>query len=103
MMAITIRDEAAFVWGPKPLIPSANIVGNMRDMKKLVMKIAMVPIQPGKITANATSITFINAKVPINVFAGIVFINWLEEKRPTPNPTRVPVRRYPAVFSGRCT
>ena len=40
MIAITISDPPSFVLGPNPLIPRAKIVGNIKDMKKLVRKIA---------------------------------------------------------------
>src|SRR5277367_669042 len=47
MTAITISDPPIFVFGPSPFNPSAKIVGNISDMKKLVRKIAQRPIQPG--------------------------------------------------------
>jgi hypothetical protein len=57
MMAITIIDPPIFVLDPNPLIPSAKIVGNMRDIKKLVRKIDQSPIQPGISTPRATKTT----------------------------------------------
>ncbi len=35
-MDITMNDEAFFVCGPRSLMPSANRVGNMIDMKKKI-------------------------------------------------------------------
>ena len=55
MIAITIIDPPSFVLGPSPLIPRAKIVGNIKDMKKLVRKNAQTPTQPGKSTPVATS------------------------------------------------
>ena len=43
---ITIKDEAFFVFAPKSLIPSANIVGNIIDMKKNTPKRLINDIQP---------------------------------------------------------
>ena len=39
-MAITNNDPASFVFGPRPFKPSAKIVGNMIDRKKLAITIA---------------------------------------------------------------
>ena len=36
MIAITIKDLPSFVFEPSSLIPSANIVGNIKDMNALV-------------------------------------------------------------------
>ena len=41
-------DPPILVFGPNPLTPKANMVGNINDMKKLVRNIAHKPIQPGK-------------------------------------------------------
>ena len=40
MMDITINEPASFVFSPRPFIPSAKMVGNISDMKKLVNKMA---------------------------------------------------------------
>ena len=51
IIAITINDPAIFVFDPSPLIPSAKIVGNINDIKKLDRNIDHTPIHPGKTTA----------------------------------------------------
>ena len=62
------------VSGPSPLIPSAKMVGNIRDMKKLVAKIAHRPIQPGCTTLTPTRSTLVTAKTPISTFGRTNFI-----------------------------
>jgi len=55
MIDIPKREPPIFVLGPRPRRPSAKMVGNMTDMKKLVRKMAQRPIHPGKAIANATN------------------------------------------------
>ena len=59
MIAITMHEPPSLVFGPNSFNPSAKIVGNINDMKKLVRKIAQSPIQPGKSTPVPTSMTLI--------------------------------------------
>ncbi len=44
--AITIKEEAFLVLGPKSFIPKAKMVGNMMDMKKNTSYRAMSDTQP---------------------------------------------------------
>ena len=53
MTDMMMMDPPNFVFGPNSLMPSAKIVGNMSDMKKLVMNTAPTPSQPGNKTASA--------------------------------------------------
>ena len=45
---------------------------------------------------------FMIANSPMSVPGFTRFMAQLELNRPTPNPASVPVRKYPAAFSGRC-
>ena len=56
-----MKDPPIFVFGPNPFTPSAKIVGNMTDMKKLVSSIAHTPSHPGKSTPRVTSTMFTRA------------------------------------------
>ena len=47
MIAMMIIDPPILVFGPSSFIPNAKIVGNMRDMKKLVKNTAHNPTHPG--------------------------------------------------------
>lgn len=44
--AITIKEAAFFVWGPKSLIPKAKRVGYMIDIKKKIAYNDIREIQP---------------------------------------------------------
>ena len=44
---ITRKDAPIFAFGPRPFTPEAKMVGYMTDIKKLVQKIAHIPIHPG--------------------------------------------------------
>ena len=46
MIAMTMSDEPILACSPISLMPSANIVGNMIDMKKLVAPSAMTAAMP---------------------------------------------------------
>ena len=67
IIAITIKEEAGLEFAPSPRRPRAKIVGNIKDMKKLVRKIEHMPIQPGQTTAIPTRMTFVTAKAAINL------------------------------------
>ena len=87
-MAITIREPPILVLGPSPLSPSAKIVGNISDMKKLVSTIAHTPIQLGCSTPTVTSKTLITAYEPISKLGRTTRIKAVEAKRPMPKATR---------------
>ena len=55
MIDMMMMEPPNFVFGPNPLMPSAKMVGNMSDMKKLVMNTAPTPSQPGNKTPMPTS------------------------------------------------
>src|SRR5450432_786318 len=100
MIAITSSDPPSFVFGPSPFNPSAKIVGNISDIKKLVRNNAHNPIQPGIATPMSASKTFTALYIPISFPGDMNRIKYADEKRPTPNAANVPVRKYPATFSG---
>ena len=50
MIAITMSEPTSLVLGLNSLMPSARVVGNTGDKKKLVSKIAHSPTQPGHVT-----------------------------------------------------
>ena len=58
IMAITIIEPAVLVLAPIPLIASAKIVGNMTDMKKLVINRQPTPTHPACTTATRHSKIF---------------------------------------------
>ena len=66
IMAITRIDPPTFVFSPNPLILEAKIVGYINDIKKLVKKIAHIPIQPGIRILNPTNIILIMLYQPIS-------------------------------------
>ncbi len=51
-MAITSKEPPILVLGPSFFNPRAKMVGNISDMKKLVIKSAHNPTQPGRVTAD---------------------------------------------------
>jgi hypothetical protein len=56
-IAITIHEEAFFVFSPKSLIPKAKIVGNMMDMKKKIRNREIIENQPMlRLTIGSSSI-----------------------------------------------
>src|SRR5271154_2009582 len=65
IIAMTRKEPPILVWGPRPLSPSAKIVGNISDMKKLVRKRHQKPTQPGWSTATDTNRIFARAYAPI--------------------------------------
>jgi len=50
-IAITRIDPAVLVFSPMPFRPKAKMVGNMMDMKRLVVSRHPTPSQPGRVTA----------------------------------------------------
>jgi hypothetical protein len=58
MMLITRKEEAVFVSVPSPFKEFAKIVGNMTDMKKLVIVSAKTPACEPAAKATQTSNTF---------------------------------------------
>ena len=84
-MAIMMNDPPNFVFTPNPLTPRAKIVGNISDIKKLVVIKDHPPIPLGKKTAIETKIILMMLKIAISLEAGIIFIKAVEAKRPTPN------------------
>ena len=43
---ITIKEAPSLVFSPRSLIPNANMVGNMIDIKKKIKKRAMIEAKP---------------------------------------------------------
>ena len=60
-MAMTRSEPAVLVFSPMPLSPSAKMVGNMMDMKRLVVSRHMTPTQLGRVTAMRPSTTLTTA------------------------------------------
>lgn len=58
---ITIKDEAFFVFGPRSLIPSANMVGNMIDIKKNTPNKLINDTQPSPALTKGSKRTHIRA------------------------------------------
>ena len=69
-MAITINDEAFFVFGPKSLIPNANMVGNMIDIKKKTPYKLINEIHPSPALTNGNNKQHIRAYMASN-FVGL--------------------------------
>ena len=99
-IAITRMEPPILVCSPNPLILDAKIVGYINDMKKLVKKIAHTPIHPGNKTPRPTSKILTKLYIAMSFTGCIYRMNQVAEKRPNPNATKVPVRKYPAIFSG---
>jgi hypothetical protein len=60
-IAITRIEDPFFVRGPRPSIPSANIVGNITDMNFYVNDTATTETHPRPATTRPIVITFMNA------------------------------------------
>ena len=67
MIAITRTDPPILVFSPRSFILIANIVGYIRDIKKLVRKIAHIPIHPGIKMLNPTRIILMLLYNPISL------------------------------------
>ena len=68
---ITRKDEAIFVSSPRPLIPKANIVGNMIDIKKGTAITAYTATVPDVVNATVSSTKFMVA-YSVSNFAGFI-------------------------------
>jgi hypothetical protein len=93
MSPITISEAPTFVFSPKFLIPSANVVGNIKDMKKLVENNAHTPTHPGNNTPMITRPQLISANMPISTLGRIMRIRYVEVNLPIPKAMRVPVNK----------
>ena len=93
MSPITISEAPAFVFSPKFLIPNANVVGNIKDMKKLVENKAHTPTHPGNDTPTMTKPQLISANMPMSTSGKMMRIRYVEVNLPIPKAMRVPVSR----------
>jgi hypothetical protein len=92
-MAITINELPIFVFGPIPLIPNAKIVGNINDIKKLVMNNDINPTQPGSTMAISISTILIIPYSPISRLGFMKRMMYVAENLPNAKATNVPVRK----------
>jgi len=74
IIAITMNEPAIFVFGPRPFKPSAKIVGNISDIKKLVRNTAQSPNEPGNSMAMPTSTIFAMLYAPMSSLGWTNFI-----------------------------
>ena len=75
------------------------MVGYINDIKKLVRNNVAAPIQPGNKMLIVTKTEFTKLKTPSNLSGRKNRINQTELNLPNPNARRVPVKKYPAIFS----
>ena len=87
IIAITIMDAPILVFGPRPFIPNAKIVGNISDIKKLDSTNAHTPKIPGIKMATATMNILRILNNPISLFGLNLRIRAVEANRPIPNAT----------------
>ena len=91
-IAITRSEPPSFVFGPRPLRPSAKIVGNISDMKKLERRIVHTPGQPGEQHRSRRAV--VDHAVGTHQLAGRDIAHQkVATKRPTMNATSEPVRK----------
>jgi hypothetical protein len=69
-IAITIKEDAFFVLGPRSLIPNANMVGNMIDIKK------NTPYKPISDPHPSPALTTGNSKQHMAAYMASILVGW---------------------------